>query len=306
MSGRPVSVDKLNTFNNGRMMGVSGAQTGIQRATLRLVVFLSSFFCADYASCTEQTKPLLVGFVPAFSAERIIGSFEPLLNYVAEKTGVQLRLETAPDIPEFMRRVVKEQRYAITFVPPHLYSNSESAGYSVVAKVAGADLRAVFITGKESPIRVSADLKGKQVAIMDGMALATILGMSKLRQEGFVPRQDVFIVDTPNMDSSTQAVLRGRADAAVVIDVFFRERLAPEVRGQLRVFMESDTAPNMPVSVASWVDPSFRTKLVAVLLDMHNDKDGASLLRRAGWQGFDPAMPSEYLSLGKLVSEARE
>lgn len=273
---------------------------------LTVIGLCSTVERAAAAPTSEPDKPLLVGFLPAFNAERILGTFEPLLDYVAEKTGTRMRLETAPDMPEYMRRVVQEQRYAFTFMPPHLYLNAEKVGYRAIAKITGTDLRAVFVTRNESPINTFSDLKGKQLAVMDDVALVTVLGLAKLRAVGLVPRQDVALIEVSNMDSCIQAVLRGRTDAAVVVEPFFKERLPADVRGQMRVFMTSDSVPHMPVSVAPWVDAELRDRVLAVLLGMSDDKEGAALLRRIAWQGFVQAQPGDYASLEKLMSAPQQ
>lgn len=255
------------------------------------------------AGATESDKPLLVGFAPAFNTERMVATFEPFVDYLASKMGVALRLETAPDLREFLRRTNEEKRYDFLFTAPHFYVAAErKAGYRAIARVKGTDIRAVLVVRQDSPINVSADLRGKQIASLEASSLVTILGRAKLRALGLNPSKDVTFLETPNMDASLQAVLRKRTDAALLVETFLKDRLAPEVRGQLRGVMETESAPAMPLSISSHTDPALAAKLVAVLLAMPDTADGEQLLKKLAWPGFVRAAPQDYTVVAPLLN----
>lgn len=254
-----------------------------------------SLFCTPHVFAAENDKPLLLGFVPAFNTERMVTTFEPFVDYLANTMGIALRMETAPDLKEFLRRTNEEKRYDFLFTPPHFYLAAErKAGYRAIARVKGTDIRAVLVVRQDSPINVAADLRGKQIASLEASSLVTILGKAKIRALGISPGTDVTFVETPNMDASLQAVLRKRTDAALLVETFFKERLQPEVRGQLRGVLETDAAPAMPISISSHTDPALAEKLVAVLLAMPDTVDGSRVLKTIAWPGFVRAAPSDY------------
>lgn len=254
------------------------------------------------AIAAESDKPLLVGFVPAFNTERMVGMFEPFVDYLASGMGVALRMETAPDLKEFLRRTNEEKRYDFLFTAPHFYLVAErKADYRAIARVKGTDIRAVLVVRQDSPINIGVDLRGKEIASLEPSALVTILGKAKLRSLGLVPGTDVAFVETPNMDASLQAVLRKRTDAALLLETFFKERLPPEIRGQLRGVIETEAAPAMPISISSHTDPALADKLVAVLLAMPDTPEGAQLLRKLAWPGFVRATPKDYAVAAPLL-----
>jgi len=262
----------------------------------------ASFLCLPQVFAADNDKPLLVGFVPAFNTERMVATFEPFVDYLASNMGVALRMETAPDLKEFSRRTNDEKRYDFLFTAPHFYLAAErKAGYRAIARVKGTDIRAVLVVRQDSPINVAADLRGKQIASQESASLVTILGRAKIRSLGFDPSSDVTFVETPNMDSSLQAVLRKRTDAALLVETFFKERLPPEIRGQLRSVMETEAAPAMPISISSHTDPALAEKLVAVLLAMPDTVDGSQMLKKIAWPGFVRAAPSDYAVMAPLL-----
>lgn len=261
-----------------------------------------SLLCTPHVFATENEKPLLVGFVPAFNTERMVATFEPFVDYLASSMGIALRMETAPDLKEFSRRTNEEKRYDFLFTAPHFYLAAErKAGYRAIARVKGADIRVVLVVRQDSPINAASDLRGKQIASLEASSLVTILGRAKIRSLGFNPSADVTFVETPNMDASLQAVLRKRTDAALLVETFFKERLQPEIRGQLRGVMETDPAPTMPISISSHTDPALAERLVAVLLAMPDTADGSQLLKKIAWPGFVRATPSDYGAMAPLL-----
>jgi phosphonate transport system substrate-binding protein len=242
--------------------------------------------------------------LPAFSAEKLVATLEPLVDYLSEAVGTPLRMETARDFAEFLHRTHEEKRYAFLFTAPHLYLIAqEQVGYRALARVNGPPLRTVVVALRDGPIMEIAQLKGRAVASPDPLALISVQGLAMLRRAGMEPGRDLQIVTTPTMDASLQALLRERVDAALLIEPFLEDRTHPEVRNRLRVVGASDGVPNMPFSAAPWVDPALAEKIVAALLALPDTQAGSVILKKLSWQGFVVATPDDYRAALPLLSE---
>lgn len=296
------------------------ARTGIRRARNReynkrvatrfgacLLLLVS---LGTVGEAPAQTPPpqstLTVGILPAFSTERLVATFEPLVDALAEASGIPLQIETAPSIAEFARRTLHEHRYDVLLTAPHLYVDAaRRGGYRLLARVNAEGLRVLVVVRKDSELQQLAQLSAKRIATMELIAFASVQGLEMLREAGLVPERDVELLVTPNMDAAVQAVADRHADAAFVVNTYFEERIHPERRAQFRIVSTSDDAPHLPVSAAPWIDPAVAERIAVALTELHFQRDGDFVLRKLGWRGFVRASPDEYKAMGKLLKSLR-
>ncbi len=255
---------------------------------------------------TQVDEPFIFGFLPAYTPEKLVITFEPLVEYVSAKLRVPVKLETAPDFPEFVRRTHDSRRYDFLFTAPHLYYLAkERAGYRAVAQVKGGELRATIVALLDSDLTSPQQLLGKRLASSEPLAVITVLARAKLAELGLDPDKDLEIVTTPSHDASLQALLRKRTHAAVLPSPFFNQRLHPELKSKLRVIAETDTVPQMPISAASWVPDELVARLRDILLEMAGTPDGAMVLKRLGWAGFTETKPGDYAEMERFSKFAK-
>ena len=118
--------------------------TGIFCGLLVLGFYLQAFGAA-FAADQDTARPLVFGFLPIVSPEKLVRRFEPLVDHLAEALGVSIVMETAPDYAEFLRRTHGEKRYDFLFTAPHFYYLAQrEAGYRVVARADGPLMKAVI------------------------------------------------------------------------------------------------------------------------------------------------------------------
>lgn len=250
----------------------------------------------------KVSDTLVFGFLPAYTPEKLVITFEPLVDYLAAKLRLPIKLETAPDFPEFVRRAHDAHRYDFLFTAPHLYYLArERAGYRAVAQVKGGELRATIVVLNDGDITAPHQLMGKRLASIEPLAVITVLARAKLSAVGLDLDKDLEIITTPSHDASLQALLRKRTHAAVLPSPFFNQRLNPELKAKLRVLAETETVPQMPVSVASWVPDGVVTQLRDALIDMAKTPDGAMVLKRLGWEGFVETEPDDYADMARFA-----
>jgi len=270
------------------------------------VLLLIGLGGGSWAQPETGSVPLTVGIIPAFSAERLVATFEPMVDALAEVSGIPLRMETAPDIEEFARRTLADRRYDLLLTAPHLYVDAaRRGGYRLLVRVDAEGLRVLVVVRKGSTLRDLHELTGKRVATMEPMALVSVQGTAMLRDVGLEPTRDVMLVETPNMDAALQAMFREHVDAAFVVNTYFEERLQPEMRAHLRVLGMSDLLPHLPISAAPWLDEKIAEQLAAALTHLHLRREGEFVLRKLGWRGFVRASQDEYAAAAKLLKNMR-
>ncbi len=250
-------------------------------------------------------RSLIFGFLPIQSTQRLTARFGPFVDYLAARLGVPVRMETAPDYAEFVRRTGRERRYDILFTAPHFYWLAQrEAGYRVIVRVAAPTMRAIIVVPVDSDIRDLQDLRGRTLATVDPLALGTVLVRDWLTAHGLDPDHDVVLVPTPTHNASLLSAYKGATDAAALMIPPFRHARA-EVREGMRILARTDGVPHMPIAVAQRLPPDRVAALRDILLAMDEDPEGRALLARMRWPGFVAADPAEYEVLAPIAEQVR-
>ncbi len=259
---------------------------------------------AQPAADLQEREHLVFGFLPIVSSERLARRFSPLVDYLSRTLGTEVRMETAPNFAEFIRRTNREQRYDLLFTAPHLfYLASREQGYQAVARVAEEGMKAVIVVPRTSSIQGLPDLRGQRLATTDRLALATVLIRSTLVQAGIDPDRDLILVATPSHNASLRSTYQGTTDASgLMLPLFQLSR--PEIRDAMKIIAETQSVPHMPIAVAPWVPTARVARLRALLLDTAHTEAGREVLRGLGWPGFAPARTVDYDDLGWIAEQA--
>jgi len=277
----------------------------------RLIQYLAGFivvaFCTQALGQTDadtaEPKPLVFGFLPIVSSERLVRRFSPLTDYLSVKLHTDIRMETAPDFESFVHRTNDERRYDILFTAPHLYYLAKrKSNYQAIVRVDRPGMRAVIVAPLTSTIHTVADLRGRRLATTDPLALATVLSRARLEQAGIDPDKDLTLIATPSHNASLLSCYRGTTDAAALIRPLYR-RARPEIRDNTRIVAETERVPHMPIAIAPWIRDAVARQLRDILVNMSSDPQGRALLRHLDWPGFITVQPGEYDGLGTIADK---
>ncbi len=246
---------------------------------------------------------LVFGFLPILSSERLVERFLPLVNYLSERTGIDIRMETAADFATFIARTQKRNRYAILFTAPHLFYLAQQRGYRALARVDLEAMRAVIVVPRNSPIRSLQQLRGHSMATTGPLALSTLLIRERLAPAGLMNDDaELRWVDTPSHIAALLSAYRGNTDAAAVMQPVFR-RVKTDLRHNMRVIASSAGVPHIPLAVAPWLDEVTAQRLRDILLQMHRDAEGRQVLAHLDWPSFVPVGAHDYDRLRSLAEQ---
>jgi phosphonate transport system substrate-binding protein len=239
------------------------------------------------------------------SAERLVTRFSPLVDYLARNSNLDIRMETAPDFAEFLKRTQTAHRYDLLFTAPHFFYLAEQGpGYRGLARVDRPGMTAVVVTPTDSSIRTLADLRGRSLATTGPLALSTLLIRNLIERAGLDPDHDLRLVATPSHIAALLSSQQGTTDASGVMSPVFRHTRAG-IRDTMRIVAETRSVPHIPIGAAPWVDSETAERLQALLIGMRNDPEGRKVLEQLGWPGFVPVRPHEYDSLRWLAEQVK-
>lgn len=243
---------------------------------------------------TVQAKEALTfGFLPILSPQKLVSRFGPLTDYLAKQLGRPIRLETAADYAEFVRRT-HQRRYDILFTAPHFYYLAQrQAGYRVLVRVDAPTMPAVIVARKDSNIETLDDLRGKKLATVDPLALGTALVKAHLKAHNIDPKTDLTLVATPTHNASLLSAYKRVTDAASLMLPPYN-RAKPQVKNAMRIIAQTKGTPHMPISVSPSVSEQDAAIIEKALLGLKSSDEGRALLKHLSWPGFAKTEPAEY------------
>ncbi len=275
-----------------------------------ILSILTTSVYADHARTQLIARPqrdyLVFGFLPIVSPERLVSRFAPLVSHLSSELGVEIRMETAPDFSQFVRRTQNEQRYDILFTAPHLYYlASRKAGYRVVAKVDAVSMEAVIVAPIQSDIHTLDDLKGKRLSTAGPLALSTLLTRQLLLRHDLDPDQDLALVATPSHNASLLSALQGTTDASALMLPVYR-RAQPQVLQDTFIIAHTSQMPHIPIAVAPWLDAAMTIQIQAALIAMSDSKNGRDALQTLEWPGLVATDDETYESLRSIAEQIED
>lgn len=254
----------------------------------------------------ERKQPTLTfGFLPILSSERLVKRFAPLVDYLSQRSHLDIRMETAPDFAEFIRRTQNGEHYDILFTAPHFFYLAQHVrGYRALVRVDLPGMRAVVVTTTSSDIHTLHDLRGRTLATTGPLALSTLLIRDLLTRSGLDPDKDLRLVPTPSHIAALLSSQQGTTDASAVMLPVFRQ-VSSEIRNSMRIVAETGMAPHIPIGVAPRLPDAIARQLQDLLMGMQHDPEGRAVLKHLNWPGFVLVDEHEYDSVRGLAEQIK-
>jgi phosphonate transport system substrate-binding protein len=230
------------------------------------------------------------GIVPQQSAAKLAENWGPVLAYLGDRSGTELKFRTARDIPEFERRVAGGE-YDFAYMNPYHYTVfSRKPGYRAFAKAANQPIRGILVVRVDSPIQSPAELAGTTVAFPAPAAFAaSVLTRAYLTNAGipFTPKY------VSSHDSVYRAVAKGlyAAGGGVIRTL---DSVAPDVRAQVRILWTSDAYTSHAFAAHPRVPAAIVTALTKAMMEMGDTDTGRTLLAPLSIGGFESATDPDW------------
>jgi len=266
----------------------------------RLVNALLSFVLTAVVTSSTQAAqdPLVMGIFPRNKATETTTMYTPLANYLSERLGRKVILETSKDFDSFWKGVM-ERKYDIVHYNQYHYIQSTQA-YKVIAHnqefgkdaVAGA----LFVR-KDSGINELAQLRGRTIifgggkdAMLSYIAPRFLLMQAGLKEGDF---KTEFAVNPPN---AALALYNKQADAAgggdILIDL-------PVVKNavntqELKLLATTEPLLFLPWAVKRTMPAKLGESIQSLLVELGRSDAGKDILKAAMTTGMGKAEDKDY------------
>lgn len=292
--------------------GIRDSMHRVARRLLSVKLSLLLALCLGWAAAglaaeaTAPTEPalpgeLVFGIVPQQSASTLARLWAPLLARLSKDTGIRLRFATAPDIPEFERRLAAGE-YDVAYMNPfHYVVFHDKVGYRALVKEADKRLKGILVVAKASPIASLDEINGLELALPAPAAFAaSVLPRATLRQMGIEANYRY----VGSHDSVYLAVSRGFFAVGGGVMRTLKAQ-APEVQDKLRILWQTPGHTPHAFAVLPSVTDAASLKLISAFEALSGDDEGKALLSALGFGALRRAKDSDWddiraLKLGEL------
>lgn len=233
-----------------------------------------------------DTKPLRVAVAAVISPKGNVESYSDLLNYLGRKLNRRVELVQRQTYAE-VNDLVKNGNVDLAFVCTSAYVvGQRDFGMELVAapEVNGETVYySLLIVPADSSARSMADLRGKVFAFTDPMSLTGRVYPTSLVKslDGTPESYFARVFFTYSHDNAIRAVANKVADGANVDSLVYDYLVArdPTIGARTRVIHRSPAFGIPPVVVNPNQSPQLKETFRQLLMQMHSDAEGASILR---------------------------
>ncbi len=249
----------------------------------------------------EQT--LLIGLIPEQNIFRQIERYEPLAAYLSRKSGTRIQLKILPRYGNIIRNFGDAGLDGAFFGSFTYALAHETLGVSAIARPVAPDNSSTYhgliFVRKDSRIRTIADMRGKRFAFVDRATTAGYLLPLEYFHQGGVKDYEAYFRETYFTGTHEDAildVLNRKADVGAAKNTVFYRMAAkdPRITEELAILKRSPDVPENGLALKNSIEKSVRTRIGEALLAMHEDPEGAEILKRFGATRFIPTTDRDY------------
>ena len=256
---------------------------------LWLITFVANVQAESYATVTDRNT-LSFGVVPQQSATTLAGLWTPVLEKLSAATGYRVEFKTAPDIPEFERRLARGE-YDMAYMNPYHYTVfHEHPGYRAFAKEKDTLLKGILVVRSDSPYKELGDLANKTLAFPSPAAFAASMITRANLQSRSIPFEAKYV---SSHDSVYRSIAKGLYAAGGGVTRTFNA-MNNETRAQLRVLWMSPGYTPHAFAAHPRLDSVVVDKIQTGIVDLSNTEEGKALLAKLNFHGITYASDGEW------------
>jgi phosphonate transport system substrate-binding protein len=266
--------------------------------TLRMTSLVSLVMLSAGMAAAGDT--FVIGVAPHTSARVILEMYQPLRIYMEKTLGVPVEVATAPDFDTFARRgLAQELDLAVTTGQQARLLQTDAKYFPLLTYK--ADFKSVILVAAGSVIRTPVDLQGKLVLGLSQTSQVTLWGERWLKEKDIAVESVKYVSAS---DSVAQLVITGEADAGFVSLANY-QKLAPEVRDQLRILAESKPMAGR-VYLLNGRHAALRKKIDAALWKFSATPEAKKYFEANKLEGYRKLRPNELKEMDPYAKEVRK
>jgi phosphonate transport system substrate-binding protein len=248
----------------------------------------------------SETATYTLGIVPQFEARKLREIWQPIVDYIHQKTGYTLKIQGSPTIPEFEKEFMTG-RFDFAYMNPyHLILANESNSYIPLVRDVGTTLHGILVVKKDGPIKQIADLNNQVIAFPAPNAVgASLLTRQALQEKLHQTFEPLYV---KSHDSVYLSVLLGITAAGGGVEKTLRRQPSEYISALRIIFKTQGIAPH-PLAVHPRVPHQVVIAVKDALLSLGATEEGKAMLEKIPIKTIGEASLQDYLPLTELNLE---
>lgn len=279
-----------------------------QRPEYKKVSLMPVEAATPAATAAPESAPLRVAIAAVISPRSTVQSYQPMLDYLGEKTGRSVELvqrRTYTEINDLLR--TRQVDLAFVCTGAYVRGQREFGMELLVAPQVNGEIvyYSYIIVPADSQAQSLADLRGQIFAFTDPLSnTGRLAPIYMLWQMGETPehffQKTIF---TYSHDNSIKAVTEKWVDGAAVDSLVydFIAQREPSYAGRTRIVARSEPYGIPPVVVHPELDAGLKQQLRDILLGMDGDEGGREALAELDIERFVPVDENLYDSARRVL-----
>ena len=237
----------------------------------------------------RYTQTYTFGVVPQQAGNKLSKLWSPILKYLEEKTGYEIRFATTRNIKTFEKRLASG-KYDFAYMNPYHYTYfHDQSGYEAFAKAKNKRLKGILVVRKDSQFKDMADLDGEELAFPSNAFAANLVPRALFDDAGL----DVSPQYVSSHDAVYRNVAKGRYPAGGGVMRTFKNA-SPEFRNKLRILWTTDGYTPHAFASHPRVPEAAVQRIKKAMLEMERDPEGKKLLKKIRLKGIEAGQDREW------------
>ncbi|BAL25613.1 phosphate/phosphite/phosphonate ABC transporter substrate-binding protein [Azoarcus sp. KH32C] len=269
------------------------------------VMFGLAALCIAFAA---HAQPAVYRFSPVnqWDINKTVAYWNPIINYVSEKSGLQLELKIGRTSADTTAYVLAQE---VEFVfSNHLFSpERRRLGWKVFGRRQPSEIRGAIAVPADSPITKLEELRDQEVAFAGPEAfIGYKVPYPYLLSKGI----DVKVVFGGNQNAAFAQLFAGKAKA-VGSNSFLTDAYTVKENKNFRVLWTSEPYHDLALMASSKVPDKDLKAIADAFISMHQDPRGREILHRASMEVgiaadsyFIPATEADFANYRRFYDSA--
>ncbi len=295
-----------------------------RRVLLGLAASVAWIASAQAQEWKAKYPELIFASIPAENASQVMDRYGPFADYLSRELGVPVKIKIAADYAAVIEGQRAEQIH-IAYYGPASYARARMIGAKItpfaqeVGKGGTKGYYSVFYVKANSPYKTMADLKGKNLGLVDPNSTSgnnvprLALDNMKINPEEFFGK----VVYTGSHTNAVVALSQGTVDIAA--NAWYADNDTELTRAadkglvkkeDFRVLFKSDQIVNSPLAYLDSLPADLKKKIEQAVFDApKKDKAAFDKLADGKFEPFQPVTHEAYLpvvELNKFVDTLRK
>lgn len=263
----------------------------MRRATMGVALCLA--FMAPLAFAADTLRFMVQ---PVLNEAQTRKAFAPLAEFITNVTGRPVEIVTAPNFLAYWD-TLRRNNYDLTLDAAHFTDwRVQKFGFEILGKVPDT-VSYSLITLDENPILDPNELIARRVATLGSPSI----GAARLNALFPNPVRKPLIMEVGSAEQGIEWLAAKKVEAAILPTPLVSQEMAR--RGNIAVVLTTDPIPHIALSASPRLPAALRDSLKRALLGAHRTPEGRDMLKKVGFERFDPATPSVYAGQANILKE---